>query len=336
MLKFPATCTTTASLALVALVVQNTALVILMKLSFRAGAEPYDPTTVVLTVEFVKLIVCSLVVLRRSAAQLIETFVRIPDQKLLLFPSLLYVVQNNLLFFGARRLSPIAYIVCSQMKILTTAMISRIILGTTLSVVQSLALVVLVFGVVIVQGQGQKLPSSTTNLDAAGGIGAAAVLLASFTSGLAGVLLEKIYKGRDGSNTAAATELLVWTRNVQLGCVSLPFAFLGTLFQREGWKFFRGFDVVVTCVVLLQAFGGVLTGYVLIYANNILKCLAIAMSICCCAVFSVMRGDQDLTALLVLGVIVVNVAVSVFSLNPQTTARPKNVNERKLDAEATV
>ena len=90
------------------------------------------------------------------------------------------------------------------------------------------------------------------------------------------------------------------------------------------------------CIVLLQAIGGVLTGFVLKFANNILKCLAVAMSICCCAVYSVTRGEQDLTASLAFGVILVNVAVSLFSLSPRKATRPGNADEYKVDAEVRI
>lgn len=310
-----------ACFALFALVIQNTSLVILLKLSFRAGAQPYDPTTVVLTVEVVKLFACSLVVWQQSTNGLVAAVEQIPTQRLLIVPSLLYVIQNNLLFFGAQRLSPIVYIVCTQMKILTTALFSRMLLGTELSASQQLALVLLVFGIVIVQGQGTEMHAAQQSEGSL--LGVIAVLLASITSGLAGVVLEKVFKDPKGPNKSSATEMSVWTRNVQLGCVSLPFALAVALFHGTGkGVLFGGYDAVVALVIFLQAGGGIITGYVLKYANNILKCIAIALSICCCAAYSVANGELDLTASLALGVIVVNVAVVTFSLNSKRKAKP--------------
>ena len=102
------------SISLFALVVQNTTLVILLKISFREDAEPYAPSTVVLTVECIKLIVCSTVVFLRSAKDLKTSVTQILRQWILFFPSLLHVIQNTLLFFGARRLSPIVYVLCTD------------------------------------------------------------------------------------------------------------------------------------------------------------------------------------------------------------------------------
>lgn len=304
-----------ALLALLALVIQNTALVILLKLSFRDGAEPYDPSTVVLNVEIVKLFVCSLTLWRHSADLLLRAFGEIPGQHLLLVPSVLYVLQNNLLFWGAQRLSPIVYIVCSQMKIFTTALVSRILLGTTLSTTQYWSLVFLVIGIIIVQGEGLKKRDQSVGPGFDSFVGVAAVLLASLTSGTAGGVLEKVYKaGQRNSNGSGSA---VWARNIQLSIVSLPFAFVGTLFQdaRSG-QFWTGYDSVVVSVILLQAIGGIIIGFVLKYANNVSKCLAISVSICCCAVYSVARRDVQLTASLVLGLLIVSVSVFAYSLSP--------------------
>ena len=97
--------------ALSALVLQNTSLVICLRLSFRDGASAYAPSTVVLVTELLKLSICSLVVARRSSGDLLAVVMQIGRQGLLCVPSMLYVLQNNLLFFGAERLSSLLYIV---------------------------------------------------------------------------------------------------------------------------------------------------------------------------------------------------------------------------------
>jgi len=307
--------TKVAVAALLALVIQNTAVVVFLKLSYREGAQPYSAATVVLTVEFVKLSVCAIVVGgTQSFDVLVSSFGLIRGQWMLIVPSILYVIQNNLLFYGAQRLSPIVYIVCTQTKILTTAIVSRILLGTKLSGRQHLALLILVFGVVLVQGRGFDERSSRAHASEGTIFGVAAVLCASLTSALAGIILEIIYKRRSDSKPESS-ESAVLTRNIQLSLISLPFAFGGCLFAKnDGMSFFEGYDIVVACVVLLQAAGGIIIGYVLKFANNILKCIAISVSICCCAAYSVATNEINITPSLVSGVVIVNFAVSLFSL----------------------
>ena len=307
--------TNVAFFALFALVIQNTAVVVFLKLSYREGAQPYSAATVVLTVEFIKFIVCSCVVwYTQSIDILLSSIARIRGQWILIIPSVLYVVQNNLLFYGAQRLSPIVYIVCTQTKILTTAVVSRILLGTKLSARQHVALVILVYGVILVQGEGVDKKSSPGHPSEGNVFGVSAVLCASLTSATAGIVLEKVYKSTIDSKSHSC-ETPIWTRNVQLSLISLPFAFGGCLFARnESVSFFGGYDIFVACVILLQAAGGIIIGYVLKFANNILKCIAISISICCCAAYSVATNEMNLTPSLVLGVIIVNCAVSIFSL----------------------
>ena len=146
--------------ALVALVVQNTSLVICLKLTFRDGAAQYAASTVVLVSEIVKLLTCYTVYIASSNNDSLLAVIReLQHQKLLYVPSVLYVVQNNLLFFGAERLPSLIYVLCSQTKILTTAIMSRLILGTEVTKERYLYLVLLVFGIVIVQSQQDGQPS---------------------------------------------------------------------------------------------------------------------------------------------------------------------------------
>jgi len=309
-----------ASLSLFALVVQNTSLVILLKISFREDAVPYAPTTVVFTVEFMKLAVCCTVVSFRSVKDLKASVIQIRGQWMLFLPSMLYVIQNNLLFFGAQRLSPIVYVVCTQTKILTTAIMSRVVLGTRHSYAQLVALLLLIVGIVVVQEQGNTDGSSPLHEDSINksSLGISAVLLASLTSGTAGVILEKIYKSTTNRETLSF-EHTVWTRNVQLSIISIPFAILGIYFTDHAkirGNIFQGYDLVVLGVVFLQAAGGIIIALVLKFADNMMKCIAISVSICCCAFYSVSTGELSVTPSLILGVLLVNTAVSIYSLNP--------------------
>ena len=89
-------------LALFCLVVQNTALAVLLKRSFREGAKPYAPATVVLCTEVLKFSLSTLAAIKRnSASHVTAAVIHIREQKILLFPALLYVVQSNLLFFAS-------------------------------------------------------------------------------------------------------------------------------------------------------------------------------------------------------------------------------------------
>merc|ERR1719221_377191 len=66
-------------------------------------------------------------------------------------PSVLYAVQNNLLFVALSHLSGAEYQVTYQLKILTTALLSVLVLGKTLGLDKWVSLVALTIGVAFIQ-----------------------------------------------------------------------------------------------------------------------------------------------------------------------------------------
>ena len=138
---------------LLLLTIQNTALVLLTKFSYRKSATPYVVSTVIAFSECLKLVVsCSLVVVFDGLESLIAAFRDISTSWLRLsLPSVLYVLQNNLLFEGVRLLSPTVYMSCSQSKILTSALFGTILLKTHITRKQRVSICVLVVGMIMVQ-----------------------------------------------------------------------------------------------------------------------------------------------------------------------------------------
>ena len=152
------------ALALIVLTIQNTALVLVTKFSYRESATPYVASTVIASAELVKLVLSSILLLASDGRDAATDALReVPSNApRLAVPSVLYVIQNNLLFEGVRLLSPTAYVVCSQSKILTSALCSVLLLGTQISRKQYVALLVLVCGMVMVQSdEGRGHDTST-------------------------------------------------------------------------------------------------------------------------------------------------------------------------------
>ncbi|KAI3630586.1 hypothetical protein MIR68_012021 [Amoeboaphelidium protococcarum] len=122
----------------------------------------------------------------------------------LAIPATLYTIQNNLQYLAVSNLDAATFQVTYQLKILTTALFSVLMLGRRLGGIQWVSLCILTFGVALVQ-----MPSSSTSTSAASAsatdnsskvqvgnkfIGLLAVLSACCLSGIAGVYFEKILK----------------------------------------------------------------------------------------------------------------------------------------------
>ena len=234
-------------------------------------------------------------------------------------PAFLYVLQSNLLFQGVQLLSPTVYMVCSQSKILASAFWSILLLKSRINTEQSMALVMLVCGMILVQSCDKQLslnPSTESNdLQRYKTLkGLISVLGAAFTSGFAGAYLEKIYA------KSVTRKRSIWFRNTQLACYSLPVAFLLT-FYRDGTRlasngFFQGYDAIVLVVVVLQAVGGIIVAVVLRQAGNMLKCFAVSISICLCVLFTMFSSDgveHRMTLKAILGLMLVLSATFLYS-----------------------
>lgn len=207
--------------ALFLLVAQMVGLVLLMRYSRTVPRKENDPplylaSTAVFVMEVMKLVICLGVVAYQTGlsgfvAELNHHILASPMEMIKLsVPSVLYTVQNNLLYLALTNLDAATYQVCYQLKILTTALFSALLLQRQFSATKWASLVVLTIGVAIVQlsGSGDQHSSSATHEDqqhrsdleranlAASHtrwIGLMAVICAACTSGFSGVYFGRFY-----------------------------------------------------------------------------------------------------------------------------------------------
>lgn len=202
------------------------------------------------------------------------------------------------------------------------------LLGTLIDKRRTLALLILSYGMVLVQtptnGTEAVIDSEKTKMN-----GLLCIFLANLTSGFAGAFLEKIYKSKSSTS--------VWEKNMQLACFSVPFAFFAALtkdhetFRRNG--FFSGYNAVVMAVVALQAAGGLIVAIVMRYSSTILKCFAVSLSICICAVVSAVSENETLDAHIVNGIVLVNLATALYGTH-RNNDKPGTLPFRKIARDA--
>lgn len=322
--------------SLITLALQNAFLTIIMHYSRIATApnKTYSAAAAVLLNELLKGAISTLVALKRidndMSAQAVQKESRsrpVPagftmfkasrlgalrravlsaDCYKLAVPAILYVIQNNLQYVAASNLDVATFQVTYQMKILTTAFFSVLMLGKRLSRAKWCALVMLAMGVGIVQLQSTTAPGHARSsshskhslrdeipdeaetlvkraVDAAAATlpatmhpfrGFVAVTMACLTSGLAGVYFELLLKS--GSSSGAPD---LWVRNTQLSLFSLVPALVPILFTGHSpdisWisniaSKFANFNGWAIGTVLTQTFGGLITAIVIRYSDNIM------------------------------------------------------------------
>jgi UDP-galactose transporter len=225
------------------------------------------------------------------------------DSWKLAIPAALYTLQNSLQYIAVSNLDAATFQVTYQLKILTTALFSVLMLHRTLSIKKWISLVLLMVGIAVVQipvddgPDNKKLARSLKaathgHADMNRAVGLTAVVVACAISGLAGVYFEKVLKD--------SKQVTLWVRNVQLSFYSLfPALFIGVFFKdgaaiaKDG--FFVGYNWVVWTAITFQAVGGLLVALVVNYADNIAKNFATSISIIISFFVSVWLFDFSIT-----------------------------------------
>ncbi|CAG9465501.1 unnamed protein product [Pedinophyceae sp. YPF-701] len=192
-------------------------------------------------------------------------------------PALCFTLQAVLYIIGATHLSALIFQVSQQLKIITTALFSVLIMRIRLNAVQWLSLPTLAVGVVMSSMQraspGAAAPGSAGSLVT----GLTANTAACVLSGFASVYTEKFLKQ---PGTVVGDRL--WARNAQLSFYGMVFGVAYALaFDNRAivdGGVMQGFGGHAWSIVAMQALSGFAVALVIKYADNIIKTFATAFS----------------------------------------------------------
>ncbi|KAI8083794.1 nucleotide-sugar transporter-domain-containing protein [Thamnidium elegans] len=341
-------------ISLITLVVQNSALILMMR--YTRSSVPADKlylaSTAVLMSELLKTVVCLFVVysLLPNSKKSIPNFSSFLYRELIInwketiklgLPAILYLIQNNLQYIAATNLDAATFQVTYQLKILTTAFFSVVILGRKLSRTKWTALGVLTVGIALVVLPKEALQNwmgyqivaavpenSIGNQSNTKGL--VSVFTACILSGIAGVYFEKIVKTkqRDGNLDLLEKQKIqqmeqtqLWIRNIQLslfsvvlGCIFVVALQDGKAIMQDG--FFQNYSYLTWVVILIQAGGGLIVGFVVRYADNILKGFATSISIILSSIVSVWLFNFEVTLSFGMGALLVVYATYMYGSSP--------------------
>ena len=319
--------------SLFSLVLQQSGLVLMIRYSRTAGAGAdhisYIPSVVVVSAEVVKFLLnltLEITVKKPDGVgastdikQIFKTMVNMESLKLLV-PALLYLIQNNLLFVALKNLSVPVYQVLNQGKLFTTAFFSRLLLDKKISYCQYFSLLMLATGVVIVQQSANKdhaNDTSSTQDDGNPWVGFFAVLASCLTSGFATVYFEKVLKQK----SATKKQLSVYARNMQLAFWSIGLGVF-PIFMTGDWEkvktngLFQGYNSIVFTIIVFQAITGLLVGYVMKYADAVLKGFATSVAVVLATILSIAIFNDNVNELFLVGATLVVLAVRTYTKYP--------------------
>lgn len=137
---------------------------------------------------------------------------------------------------------------------------------------------------------------------------------------------EKIVKG---------TRMSLWARNFQLALFSIIIGTVG-MYINDGEKIRQkgilfGYHKLVWLIVGLQAFGGILVGFVVKYTDNILKGFSAAISIVVSCIASVYLFQFKVSIQFVTGAGLVMLSTYLYGIGQSSAAKESKLDKSKLD-----
>jgi len=235
------------------------------------------------------------------------------------FLACMYGIMNILSFIALRNIDAGTFTIFAQLKILTTATFSKLMLDRKYSVAKWRALVELILGALLfsshifsTEDDNTTATSSTTKTTANQLLGILAVITEVTTSGFASIYFEKVIK-------TSKDNLTIWERNLQLafGSIIIYLAFI--LYHKgETVGYGGGWTQITLILSVLGAAGGFLVALSIQHADAILKTLSTTGAIILSSILDHMFMGGPLTSVMILasGVVILSICNYTFDATP--------------------
>jgi UDP-sugar transporter A1/2/3 len=320
---------------LIVLCLQNSVFTVTRRYSQGVLKESYSKHEVLLFGEIVKMIFSAYMIRSmediytakgKSFTQHIKLLTITANKMLIL--SIIYGIMNILSYIALRNISAGVFTICAQLKILTTATFSTLMLQRQYSWTKWRALISLVAGVLLFSEPIWNASDAFQMKDDANLIlGTVAVLTEVTLSGFASIYFEKVIK-------TDVEQLNIWERNFQLALGSFP-VYLMFIFYEGGGSvgYLGGWSWVTFFLAVLGAAGGLLVALSIKYGDAILKTLATTGSIVLSSVLDRFLLNGPLTWIMTFAgvVVITSICDYTFDSSPAITSVPSLDHAPKND-----
>lgn len=268
------------------------------------GHYKYNESTMVLLVEIVKLLFCSLIFLIQYSSaptskrpQLVS--LSFCQSLHFLVPAILYAASNTLVYIGMSYISAAFFHVFGNIRILTAGLLYRIMMKRQQSDIQWLSMVLIAAGALLSSSDEKKGDSANPIL------GFFFIISMTIFSTSASIYSEKYFK--------KTQELSIFFQNMVLYSYGILVNILVLAYKYDNSKqVFEGFDQAGLLVLVVQSTMGVSLSFIFKYLDNIVYVISLVVSMFLTAIFSAFFSDFSFSLNFVAALIVVSIGIYFF------------------------
>jgi len=305
-------------IAIVTMVILGSAQSLIITYTQNAkGGYEYKPNSAVLMTELTKFLVAlAFLAAEKAQGKKLRSMITV-DKNAFRYavPAALYAIHNLMVFLGLEALDAPTFQLLNNIKIVIAGILTRTFLNRPMTLLQWLGIGFLTVGQAVASLQTD---AAATSKAATFVYGLGIMVFLSFLSSFAGIYNEFLLK--------ASNDSVHW-QNMQLYgfgvvvCVFQNFAITGSSTSEDDTGFFHGFSASTWCVILISAFMGQATGFVLKYADNITNRFATALSLVVTAVGAYYFFGTPVSLPFCIGVLILAGAFALYYLPVETLGK---------------
>ena len=268
----------------------------------------YEPISVVFLAELLKLLFSIGAYWRLPGAKQTHGILGHRDIAHYAVPAMVYCVNNVLLFFIVQHIQPSAFQLLSQLKVIFTAVLVRLLLDRQLTIGHYLALLSLALGAAVSRLSRLSAPSTPSEPPSVSTewYGVVLTIVSCLASSIGGVLNEKVLKKDGALHSVHLANTVLYCYGVMLNGILL-IARCAVTERRNPFSCYNGFVVLL---VLLTTVTGLAISFLLKWLDNLVRCLAhsCAMLLSMTVEAAVLATMPSPQLLLAIGIVAVSTA----------------------------
>ncbi|XP_012054894.1 PREDICTED: CMP-sialic acid transporter 4 [Atta cephalotes] len=300
---------------------------ILVTWSQRSGRYEYNIVAVVLMTEVLKLVISTTLYCKDNSILTLLQETKKNKKVLLLYmiPALLYCLYNNLAFVNLARFDPTTYYILLQLRVVLTGIIFQVIFNKKLSAMQWFSLVILTVGCMVKHFDTHVL-GTEFHVD----IFLLLILVQTTCSCLAGVYNEYLLKRQGADIDIFIQNVFMYIDSIFCNIVVI---ILLSVFTNDASETLSNVEIgtflqpKVILIMLNNSLVGIITSFFLKTLNSILKTFASAVELIFTAMLCWILFSIPVSTNTIVSIVMVSVAVILYSRNPVQNAQPKEVAE---------